>query len=182
MHRDFGDYVLDVVQNAVEAGARNIGLRIVEADGRVEVLVGDDGRGMDRDEISRALDPFHTDGTKHSKRKVGLGLPFMVQAVEAAGGTWGVESEKGKGTTVRFGFPLDHPDAPPVGDLPGLVLSLMAFEGGYELEVSRTRDLPGKSRLEWSACRSELAEAAGGLRDAESLALAKAFLESQEAG
>jgi len=181
VHRDFGDYVLDVVQNAVEAGSRNIGLRVAESEGRVEVLVEDDGRGMDRDELSRALDPFHTDGTKHANRKVGLGLPFMVQGVEAAGGTWSVESEKGKGTRVRFAFPLGHPDAPPVGELPGLILSLMAFGGAYELEVTRTRDVPGKSRLEWSARRSELAEAAGGLRDAESLALARAFLESQEA-
>lgn len=181
MHRDFGDYVLDVVQNAVEAGARRIGLRIVEAGGRVEVLVEDDGHGMDRDGLSRALDPFHTDGTKHANRKVGLGLPFLVQAVEAAGGTWAVESEKGRGTSVRYAFPLDHPDSPPLGDLPGLVLSLMAFEGDYELEVTRIRNLPGTSRLEWSARRSELAEAVGGFRDAESLSLAKAFLESQEA-
>ncbi len=182
MHYALGDYVLDVAQNAIEAGARTVGLEIAEADGRVEVRVTDDGRGMDAGELARATDPFYTDGSKHARRKVGLGLPFLVQAVEQAGGTWSLESEKGRGTDVRFAFPLGHPDTPPLADVPGLVLCLMAYEGAFELLVRRRRELPGLPPLDWSVSRSELADAAGDLGGAEALVLARAFLESQEGG
>jgi hypothetical protein len=39
---------------------------------------------MTAEELQRALDPFHTDGIKHPHRKVGLGLPFLVQTAEHA--------------------------------------------------------------------------------------------------
>lgn len=181
MHYALDDYIMDVAQNAIEAGARRVVLDIVEARGRVGVRVADDGAGMTAEELARATDPFYTDGTKHARRKVGLGLPFLVQAIEATGGTWSIDSEKGKGTTVDFSFPIEHPDVPPLVDAPGLVLSLMAYEGDFELEARRIREVPGAPRIEWRVSRSELSEALGGLDGAESLTLAKAFLESQEA-
>ena len=39
---------------------------------------------MTDEELKKAVDPFYTDGLKHKKRKVGLGLPFMIQAVQQA--------------------------------------------------------------------------------------------------
>jgi hypothetical protein len=36
--------------------------------------------------LKKIQDPFFTDGTKHIKRKVGLGIPFLMQAVSLSGG------------------------------------------------------------------------------------------------
>ena len=102
MHFGLGDYVLDIAQNAVEAGSVAVVVDLDETVDAFRVSVSDDGRGMTAEERARALDPFYTDGTKHVKRKVGLGLPFLVQAVDLAGGRWTIESEKGRGHESRI--------------------------------------------------------------------------------
>jgi DNA mismatch repair ATPase MutL len=82
VHFTIGDYVLDIAQNAIEAGARTIVVELDEKADCTSVRVTDDGCGMSEDEKTRALDPFYTDGIKHKNRRVGLGIPFLVQAVE----------------------------------------------------------------------------------------------------
>jgi len=181
MHFSICDFVLDVAQNSVEAGAGNIELALVEADGRISVRVADDGRGMTEAELAKALDPFYTDGTKHAGRKVGLGLPFLAQAVEAVNGEWFLKSWKGKGTELRFSFPADHIDTPPLGDVVGMFRSVLAFDGPYEMRIRRFRadgiDGPG---TEYELVRSELEEAVGDFSEAASLILVGQYLESQE--
>ncbi len=175
MHYCVGDYVLDIAQNAVEAGARTLDVELDEDADGVRVLVADDGKGMSAEEQRRAFDPFYTDGTKHAKRRVGLGIPFLVQAVEQAGGRWDLASEKGRGTTVRFQFPKACVDSPPMGDLPSLFLSLLCLPGGHEMKIRRRGD-----KTAYELTRSELAEAAGGLEKAASLAILRDYLVSQE--
>jgi hypothetical protein len=175
VHYELGDYVLDIAQNAVEAGSGEIVVDLSESDDGFRVTVSDDGPGMTADERARALDPFYSDGTKHARRKVGLGLPFLAQAVDLAGGSWSLKSEKGVGTKVDFGFPAASVDSPPVGDLPSLLLGLFCLPGDYEMIVRRS----GK-RGSYELKRSELAEAVGGLERASSLALLKDYLTSME--
>ncbi len=175
MHYGLGDYVLDIAQNAVEAGPREVIVELGESAEGFRVSVADDGRGMTADEKERALDPFYTDGTKHAKRKVGLGLPFLAQAVELAGGSWSIESEKGSGTRVEFGFPAASVDSPPAGDIPSLLLCLLCLPGGHEMIVRRS-----SPRGSYELRRSELSEAVGGLERASSLALLKDYLASME--
>jgi hypothetical protein len=175
MHYGLEDYVLDIAQNAVEAGPSEVIVELAESDALFHVIVSDDGRGMSVDEKARATDPFYTDGIKHARRKVGLGLPFLIQAVELAGGHWSIESEKGVGTKVEFGFPAASVDSPPVGDLPSLILGLFCLPGGHEMIVRRS----GK-RGSYELRRSELADAVGGLERASSLALLKDYLTSME--
>jgi hypothetical protein len=175
VHYGLGDYVLDIAQNAVEAGPGEVIVELDESADGFRVAVSDDGRGMTEEERARAMDPFYTDGIKHAKRKVGLGLPFLAQAVELAGGDWSIESEKGVGTKVDFGFPAASVDSPPVGDIPSLVLCLLCLPGDYEMIVRRS-----SPRGSYELKRSELYEAVGGLERASSLALLKDFLISME--
>jgi hypothetical protein len=175
MHYCLGDYVLDIAQNAVEAGSGEVLVDLDEDGDRFRVMVRDDGRGMTEDEKARALDPFFTDGTKHSGRKVGLGLPFLVQATELAGGRWEIDSKKGIGTRVEFSFPVASVDSPPTGDLPALLLCLLCLPGGHELTVRR-KGPHGSYELR----RSEISEAVGGLERATSLGLLKDYLASLE--
>jgi len=181
VHGSVCDFVLDVVQNSVEAGARLVELDLFEEAGRITVRVADDGRGMTEEERARALDPFRSAGGKHPGRRVGLGLPFLEQAVRAAEGEFDLESRKGRGTTLRFSFPAGHLDTPPVGDVPGLFRSALAFDGGYELRIRRRREArDGVPGTEYEVLRSELEEAAGDLSGASALILAGRYLESLE--
>jgi len=177
VHYALTDYLLDLVQNSLEAGASVVRVSVSEADGRLEAAVLDNGSGMDGAEVARATDPFHTDGNKHPGRKVGLGLPFLIQALDQAGGRWDISSARGRGTDVRFWFPLDGVDTPPVGDLPGCFLSCMCFDGDYELVAARHSPGRGSS---YEVRRSDILDAVGPLSDAASIALADAFLRSQE--
>ncbi len=175
MHAVLVDYVADVVQNAVEAGATRIALDFCTGPDEVSVTVEDNGKGMDAAQVQRARDPFYSETGKHSRRRVGLGLPLLVQAAEATGGTVTVASQPGRGTTVRFTFGARHVDAPPTGDLPGCLLGLMTFPGDYELAVRRRTPAD-----EYRVARSELSEALGELTSVASLTLARDYLRSLE--
>jgi hypothetical protein len=175
MHYCLGDYVLDIAQNAVEAGSSQVVVDLDETADRFRVSVRDNGRGMTAEERARALDPFYSDGTKHAKRRVGLGLPFLVQATELAGGSWEIQSEKGEGTRVEFSFPSASVDSPPTGDIPALLLCLICLPGEHELKVRRVGP-----RGDYELLRSEISEAVGGLERASSLALLKDYLVSLE--
>jgi len=177
LHFTVSDFLLDLVQNSVEAGAGHIALKVSADDGVLEIVVADNGKGMDASTLARVKDPFFTDGVKHARRKVGLGIPFLVQALEQVNGSFELESEPGKGTTLRCSFPLDHVDTPQLGDLPGFFLLALGFDGDYELEIQRSDRLRG---VEYQVSRSELMEALGGLHDAASLLLLRGFLDSQE--
>ena len=178
MHFAVCDFLLDLIQNSVEAGARTIRVSVAEERDAVEATVEDDGKGMDEAELEKAKDPFYTDGRKHSRRKVGLGIPFLLQSLSLAGGSHEFSSRKGEGTRLSFSFPADGVDTPPMGDLPGLVLSAMCFDGEYELIVRRRAPARG---VDYEIRRSEIIDAVGPLTDAGALVSVREFLASQEA-
>jgi len=143
------------------------------------MTVTDNGKGMDEDELVRAQDPFSTDGVKHPQRKVGLGLPFVIQTTRMTQGRFQITSQKGKGTTVTARFNLEHWDTPPLGDLPATLGQLMALGGDHEAKV--VRRLTGKQGTQsWEAKRSELLEALGSLEDLESMTLLREYFRNLE--
>jgi len=113
---DVSLHILDIVENALRAEAKNVVIRLAQekrAD-RLVLEVTDDGEGMDEETRRRSLDPFFT--TKRGKR-TGLGLPLLAQAAEETGGTLEVQSAPGKGTKVIATFGLSHIDRKPLGDI-----------------------------------------------------------------
>lgn len=175
MHATICDHIADLVENALAAGAPVVRLDLDETPGELRVAVTDQGPGMDAPTLQRALDPFYTDGVKHPSRRVGLGLPFLKQAAEQAGGDFDVQSEAGRGTAVRCRFATRHLDTPPLGDLAGSFAALLAYAGAHELEIRRSRNGRG-----YAVSRRELAETLGGLDDTEALTLAREYLRAQE--
>jgi anti-sigma regulatory factor (Ser/Thr protein kinase) len=108
--------ILDVAENSVKANASLIKIE-VEADYLHNLLtlsIADNGCGMSKEQTEKVTDPFYTTRTT---RKVGLGIPFLKGAAEAAEGTFSIESEKGKGTKVVATFKLDSIDRMPLGDI-----------------------------------------------------------------
>lgn len=175
MHATLCDTFADTVQNAIEAGASRIDAGLCENGETVKVWIRDNGKGMDEGALKRVWDPFHSEPGKHDKRRVGLGLPLLRQMVEATGGSLSLNSKRGVGTELEYSFNARHLDAPPMGDIPGTLITLMNYEGSFEFCFRHTR-----GEKSYTVCRSELLEALGDLRDASSLVLARQFLRDQE--
>ena len=75
----------------------------------VSATVTDDGRGMPPEVKSRIFEPFFT--TKPDGQGIGLGLSIVQGIVERHGGTIGVESVPGEGTTFTVLLPRNPPGA-----------------------------------------------------------------------
>jgi signal transduction histidine kinase len=120
---DLSLHILDVVENSIRAGATEVNVRLTEnmTTDLLTLEIGDDGQGMDEATKRRCLDPFFT--TKEGKH-VGLGLSFLSQSAEEAGGELVVETTKGRGTKIIATYRLNHIDRRPLGDLDGTIKCL----------------------------------------------------------
>ena len=118
--------VLDIAQNSIRAGATLIEISVLvnfNLD-TLTIIIKDNGCGMDREQLARITDPFYTTRTT---RRIGLGIPFFKYAAESTGGSFTVESEKGKGTIVTSRFTLSHIDRMPLGDMTATMHTLITL-------------------------------------------------------
>ena len=101
----------NLVSNAVKftpaGGSVTVG---ASGDGEEVVIdVVDTGPGIPADEVPRLFDRFFRASTAADVPGTGLGLAIAKVIVEAHGGSIGVESELGVGSTFRFVLPLAPP-------------------------------------------------------------------------
>ena len=75
----------------------------------IEVVVEDNGSGMPKAVLEKALDPFFT--TKEVGKGTGLGLSMVFSTMTAHRGKILIESEPGKGTRVMLRFPASEQDS-----------------------------------------------------------------------
>lgn len=145
--RELSHHILDLLENAIGAEARHISLTIteeIEQGDRLEIIVADDGKGMDADRLARIKDPFFTTRTT---RHVGLGVPLLAAAAERCDGGLTIESNLGEGTTVRAWFSWRHIDRAPLGDIESTVLGalLAQREGRQPPELRYTHAVDGRT-------------------------------------
>ncbi len=122
--REIALHILDIAENSIAAGAKNIKIAVQEdlPNDRLKVTIQDDGRGMDQDLLAQVSDPFVTSRTT---RKVGLGIPLLKAAAEACNGNFDITSNPGQGTCLAVEFQRSHIDRMPLGDLAGTMLTLV---------------------------------------------------------
>ena len=105
LRRAFGQ----LVDNAVAAtpeGGRILVVASRSKGGPLQVVVSDNGRGMEPAVLARALEGLKLDAEgKAVERRQGLGLPLVRQLVEAHGGTLELVSEPGLGTSAIVVLP-----------------------------------------------------------------------------
>ena len=117
--------ILDIANNSIRAKCTLLAIEIEESleDNHLSITITDDGCGMDEETLKKVTDPFFSSRTT---RHIGLGVPFIKQHAELAGGSFSIISELGKGTKVEAIFQLDHPDRQPLGDMADIMLMLIA--------------------------------------------------------
>jgi signal transduction histidine kinase len=99
----------NLIGNAVKfsAGGTRIVVRVECAPGGVRTSVADQGPGIPAEELGKIFKEFHRGTVRPAggERSTGLGLAIARRIVEAHGGTIGVESEVGRGSTFFFTLP-----------------------------------------------------------------------------
>ena len=81
--------------SAKHSKANRLRLCLLKMDGRVNLMVEDNGQGFDLEKVL---------GSENTNR--GLGLTNMRERIELSGGLFEIESAKGKGTVVRGWWPV----------------------------------------------------------------------------
>jgi two-component system cell cycle sensor histidine kinase/response regulator CckA len=115
--------MMNLVLNARDAMPHGgvLGLRTANiGDLHVELRVSDDGIGMAEETAERIFEPFFS--TKNQQRGSGLGLSAVQGIVRQSGGNIQVETELGRGTTLRIRLPRSEKAAqsPPPPPPPAL--------------------------------------------------------------
>lgn len=108
--------LLNLLSNAVKFTNAGGQVRVTAwnnvIDKSVCLEVSDTGIGIAPKDISRVMTPFgQVDSTLARKYEgTGLGLPLSKKFVETMGGTFGIESEVDKGTTITIKLPMNAPN------------------------------------------------------------------------
>ena len=130
--------ILDIAQNSIVANATliEIGVEVDEND-FLAITVRDNGKGMDQETVENVINPFFTSRTT---RKVGLGVPFFKQAAEDTGGSFHIESQVGKGTTIKAVFDTTNIDYTPLGEVWDTVAILIQMNETIDFVYSVKKD------------------------------------------
>lgn len=134
--------IMDLSQNSIAAGATLIAISVCENPEKdiLTVEIADNGKGMTKEQLEAAADPFYTTRTT---RKVGLGVPFFKMAAEMSGGNFEINSEVGKGTSIRGIFGLSNIDRMPLGNVNETIAMLIYCNPDIDFVYTRKRGAKG---------------------------------------
>jgi hypothetical protein len=153
---DLSLHILDIVENSVAAKADKIEIRISEDKKKdlLSVEVIDNGTGMDKKTVEKALDPFYTSKTV---RRFGFGLSLLSEAAKAANGHLSIQSKKGEGTKIKADFQYSHIDRKPLGNMGQTIITLVIGNPGIDLIYVHIRN-GQKYSLDTRKIKSQLKE------------------------
>jgi signal transduction histidine kinase len=100
---ELGEAVWNVVENALKyAPGAAIHLSAYKENGQTVLSVRDEGPGMSESERLHAFERFYRGDARGEIPGTGLGLAIAKRAVDRAGGSIGIDTAPGRGTTVRI--------------------------------------------------------------------------------
>jgi hypothetical protein len=166
----------DIIENSLEANASKISVDLIDNCKSIEVTINDNGNGISTSDLKEITSPLFTTVEKHRGRNFGFGLAFVKQATDLCNGTFSVTSQENIGTTVKFSFPKESIDRPPLGALTTTLFSVMLYDRDYELIFNRVTDFKNI----YTVRRSELIDAVGGFEQISSIKSMKKYLTSLE--
>lgn len=125
-------HILDICQNSIKANSSLIKIIINEdvKSNIYEILIKDNGIGMNAKTLSEVADPFFTTRTT---RKVGLGVSLFKMAAEMTEGSFDIHSEENKGTIVSANFKHNHIDRAPLGNIADTISILVLNEANIDI-------------------------------------------------
>ena len=101
--------LLNLLGNAVKFSPEGMKVTVAARciDGALVIAVKDQGPGMSKEEIPRALERFQKLGASSvaNPTGIGLGLPLTRAMIEIHGGNLEIDSQKNAGTEMRLHFP-----------------------------------------------------------------------------
>ncbi len=112
--------LINLVSNALKAGARTVTLRSERVGAEVRLSVQDDGPGIPADQLERLFDRFYRleDSRSRDQGGAGLGLSIARGIVDAHGGRIWLDSEVGRGTTAHVQLPIGNVPELDLDDVP----------------------------------------------------------------
>ncbi len=102
--------IINLVKNAIDAIDGEGKIRVLASkldEKNAEIVVLDNGAGMEPERVSKIFDPFYTS----RKEGYGLGLFIVHNIITEYGGTISVDSYPGKGTTFDMVLPMKAPQS-----------------------------------------------------------------------
>jgi PAS domain S-box-containing protein len=133
---------MNLCVNAVDAMADNgiliLHTRNVDSDW-IEVVVEDNGMGMSKEVLGKAMEPFFT--TKETGKGTGLGLSLVFSTVKAHRGQMAIESEPDKGTRVLLRFPACERESPVQATAPAVSEEAVGPSGSMKVLLVDDDDL-----------------------------------------
>ncbi len=115
--------VRNLVENAIKYSRPGTTVHVTVGKSRsgdtVEVVVSDEGIGIETADISRLFDPFYrgSNAIRAQIRGAGIGLSLVKRIVDAHRGTIEVKSKVSEGSTFTVAFPALRESEPTGGDL-----------------------------------------------------------------
>lgn len=105
----FTNIINNLVSNAVKYSLEHVNILIstLNRNGRICILVHDDGIGIGKEHQKYIFDKFYrvSSGNVHDVKGFGLGLYYVKEMVQAHKGDIALESEPGKGTVFTISIP-----------------------------------------------------------------------------
>lgn len=102
--------LLNLLSNAVKftEWGGSVAVEARRADGMIEIAVADNGIGIPEDALERVLEPFQQADSSLSRKYggAGLGLSISNRLMGLLGGSLGLKSEVGRGTTATMRLPV----------------------------------------------------------------------------
>lgn len=151
--KDIASHILDITENSIRAEATLVTISVVKntVSDQLILKITDNGCGMSQEMVQNLKNPFYT---TRMTRRVGLGIPLLVQNCEMSGGQVSINSEPGKGTDVKAVFGLTHIDCPPEGEIDDVfvniatgypqadfVMKYASDSGDFELDTRELKQL-----------------------------------------